>query len=76
MNKIYWQNIPWKLFYKEIATIQGAIVTAYTAKHYKTMYQLQRKLVVSLAARAIAVCTNSGTGVGNVLWDTPAKSSY
>ena len=72
-----WQLIPWKQFYRETAQIQERIVMAHITKKPKLVYQLQRQLVVSLAARAIAVrrvVTNSGSktpGIDKISWNTP-----
>lgn len=74
-----WHDIPWSLYYREVSKIQEDLVMAYRADNLHRVYQLQRKLVVSLAARSLAirrVMTNSGSstpGVDKQLWDSPAK---
>ena len=44
-----WHNIPWIKYYSEVSKIQESIVMAYKNKDYKSVYQLQRKLVISFA---------------------------
>lgn len=62
-----------------MAEIQEQIVMAHKTRNHKLVYQLQRQLLVSFAARAIAVrrvVTNSGSktpGVDKVLWNTPLE---
>jgi RNA-directed DNA polymerase len=74
-----WHDIPWKLFHKQVMKTQYLIVMANKQNNLKQVYHLQRQLVVSLAARAVAirrVVTNSGSstpGVDKQVWDSPAK---
>jgi RNA-directed DNA polymerase len=79
INKTNWHIIPWKTFYGEVALLQEELIMAYRKGDMKMVYRLQRKLISSAAARAIAVrrvTVNAGSktpGIDNIVWDSPAQ---
>src|SRR6185312_14363869 len=72
-----WHNINWLDAYNKASAIQQGIVKAVLSNDMKTVYQLQRQLVVSYEARVLAirkVVTNHGSktaGVDHQIWSTP-----
>lgn len=71
-----YKDIDWARCNTELKTIQSEIVTAYRSRKFKHTKLLQKKLVRSFAARALAikrVSSNKGSstaGVDNILWTT------
>jgi RNA-directed DNA polymerase len=72
-----WHDINWLDAHNKASAIQQEIVEAVLSNDMKTVYQLQRQLVVSFEARALAirkVVTNQGSktaGVDHQVWSTP-----
>jgi|SRR5438132_2149407 hypothetical protein len=72
-----WHDINWLDAYNKASAIQQEIVKAVLSNDMKTVYQLQRQLVVSFEARALAIrkaVTNQGSktaGVDHQVWSTP-----
>ena len=69
-----WNEIDWKKAKKEVESKQEKIVIATLRKDMREVYKLQRELVMSFAARALAVrkvISNKGgktAGVDRVIW--------
>ena len=74
-----WHEIPWKEAYQTVSKAQEECVMAYKKSDLSLVYKLQRKIVCSLAARALAIRRitssqgSSTPGIDNQLWDTPKK---
>jgi RNA-directed DNA polymerase len=72
-------NINWKKCYKIVAKLQEKIVVAYNNGNKDLVKSLQKVLINSFAARAIAVkkvVTNDGgktPGIDNEIWNTESK---
>lgn len=74
-----WHNINWKLINKYVSNIQYKMVVAYNNGNKSELYRLQKKLMLSFAARALAVrkiTSNEGgktPGVDKIVWTSPAE---
>jgi len=74
-----WHEINWKEAYSRVEEIQQKIVEATLTKNMQEVWRLQRKLVMTFDAKALAVrkvITNEGrktAGVDGDLWDSPKK---
>jgi len=74
-----WQEIDWKSVNKFVEEIQEEIVKAELTNDINKVYKLQRKLVTTIAGRALAirrVVTNQGGKTGGVddeVWKTPEQ---
>lgn len=74
-----YQDIDWGSCHKTLAALQQRLVEAHRLNENRTIKHLQRTIVTSFAARALAVrrvTTNKGgrtPGVDGVKWDGPAK---
>lgn len=78
-NASKWHAINWKEVYQKVEEKQNNISIAMMENNLKLMYQLQRSLIDSFEARAMAirkVVTNSGgktPGIDNVTLDSPEQ---
>lgn len=74
-----YQEIDWKTCHEKLATLQARLVEAHRATDPRAVKNLQRSIVTSFAARALAVrrvTTNKGgntPGVDGVQWNSPRK---
>jgi RNA-directed DNA polymerase len=75
-----WHNIPWDKCHKIVRRLQLRIAKATEANNLRLVKQLQKLLVKSTSAKAIAVkqvsAINAGkktSGVDKDLWNTPKK---
>jgi len=72
-----WYQIDWRKVNDRVRAVQQEIVKATLANQIKKVYQLQRKCVVMVETRALAVrkvVTNKGgntPGIDLERWDTP-----
>jgi RNA-directed DNA polymerase len=72
-----WHKVNWLNANNKVSAIQQDIVKAVLSQDMKTVYRLQRQLVTSFEARALAVrkvVTNQGgktAGVDQKTWSTP-----
>jgi RNA-directed DNA polymerase len=72
-----YQDINWHKCQEELLLLQELLVEAYRAKETRKVKDLQRQIVTSFAARALAVkrvTLNKGgktSGVDGVTWPTP-----
>jgi len=79
MKSKKWQEIDWQLAYNKVRQIQEDIIKAWENKEHKYSYELQRKLITSWEASALAVrrvTTSEGAktpGLDKILWDSPIK---
>lgn len=79
MKRNNWHDIPWKEIYQTIHKDQEQCVMAYKKGDLPLVYKYQRKIVCSLAGRALAIrriTSSQGSltpGIGNQIWDTPSK---
>lgn len=76
MKKLNWHEIPWDHCNREVANLQEELVMALRNGSHKQVKEVQRKLVVGLSARCLAVrkvVTNSGSktsGIDGILWES------
>jgi RNA-directed DNA polymerase len=76
MKKLNWHEIPWDHCNHEVANLQEELVMALRNGSHKQVKEVQRKLVVGLSARCLAVrkvVTNSGSktsGIDGILWES------
>jgi RNA-directed DNA polymerase len=74
-----WYSIDWKLVMRFVGKMQMRIAQAEMEKDFRRVKRLQRSLVRSWQAKALAVrkvTTNKGqwsSGIDDELWDTPNK---
>lgn len=74
-----WHSIDWKLVGRSVGKMQTRIAQATTERDFRRAKRLQRNLIRSWQARALAVrkvTDNRGkksSGVDGELWDTPEK---
>lgn len=74
-----WHEVNWLNANNKVSAIQQDIVKAVLSQDMKTVYRLQRQLVNSFEARALAirkVVTNQGgktAGVDQKIWSTPGS---
>ncbi len=74
-----WHSIDWKLIAQFVGKAQMRIAQAEQERDYRRVKRLQRSLIRSWQAKALAVrkvTDNQGkrtSGVDRVLWDTPDK---
>ena len=72
-----WTSIDWRLMYRRVRGLQVRIAEATKEQQWRRVRKLQRLLVRSFAARALAVKRVTGNrgrktaGVDGVLWSTP-----
>jgi RNA-directed DNA polymerase len=68
-----WHNLPWLFIMNKVRDLQDQIVKATMNNDMRTVYNLQRRLVISFEGRALAirkVVTNSGaksTGIDEII---------
>lgn len=76
-QKVDWQAIDWRLVHQQVRATQARITKASQDQDWRRVKALQRSLIRSFAARALAVrrvTENTGkrtAGVDRELWDTP-----
>jgi RNA-directed DNA polymerase len=74
-----WHKIDWRAANERMGKLQEEIITEYRKGEIKKVYELQRKLIRSFDARALAVrkvITNKGkrtAGVDNQKWTNPTQ---
>lgn len=74
-----WHSLNWKEIYRVVEEKQNAIASAMIKNDTKAVYQIQRLLVTSFEARALAVrkvITNTGgktPGIDNIILDKPEQ---
>lgn len=74
-----YQEIDWKICHEKLAVLQAKLVEAHRAKDARSIKDLQRNIVTSFAARALAVrrvTSNKGgntPGIDGVKWNSPQK---
>ncbi|QLS64670.1 group II intron reverse transcriptase/maturase [Citrobacter sp. RHBSTW-00881] len=77
INDTGWHSINWKQAHRHVKTIQSRIAKATCNQQWRTVKRLQRLLVRSFSARALAVkrvTENNGRntpGVDGQIWNTP-----
>ncbi|WCP67303.1 group II intron reverse transcriptase/maturase [Vibrio tubiashii] len=77
-SNVSWHTIDWKLCYQRVKKLQVRVAKAFKQDDNRQVRRLQRMLVRSFSAKAIAVkrvTENRGKktpGVDKVLWKTPA----
>ncbi|MBT9491556.1 MAG: group II intron reverse transcriptase/maturase [Paucibacter sp.] len=76
-ERVHWQAINWQLVHQQVRATQVRITKASKDQDWRRVKALQRSLIRSFAARALAVkrvTENTGkrtAGVDRELWDTP-----
>ena len=81
-NSKRWHEIDWKEAYEQVEKLQDCLAQAATQGDRKAIYNIQRTLITSFSARAIAtrkVVTNSGgktAGVDKIILENPAQYYY
>ncbi len=78
-SKNNWNDLNWRKIYAFVNKSQSELVVAYRNKDWEKIHCIQRQLVMSFEARAVAVrriTVNEGKktpGFDDIVWDSPYK---